>query len=45
MDVADFPAVGFVGLDVDATVGVPEANGAVFAATEAVVAVAVEPGR
>lgn len=44
MDVADFAAVGLVGLDVDATVGVPEADGAVLTAAEAVVAVAVEPG-
>lgn len=44
MDVADLAAVGLVGLDVDAAVGVPEADGAVLAAAEAVVAVAVEPG-
>ena len=45
VDVADFTAVGFVGLDVDPTVGVPEADGAVFAAAQAVVPVGVEPRR
>lgn len=44
MDVADFAAVGFVGLNVDAAVRVPEADGAVLAAAEAVVTVAVESG-
>lgn len=43
MDIADFAAVGFVGLDMDATVGIPEAYGAVFAATQAIIAVAIEP--
>ena len=45
VDVADFAAVGFVGLDMDATVGIPEAYSTVFAATQAIVAVAVEPRR
>lgn len=44
VDVADFAAVGFVGLNMDATVGVPEADRAVLAAAEAVVTVAVESG-
>lgn len=43
VDIADFAAVGFIGFDVDATVGIPEANGAVFAATETIIAVGVEP--
>lgn len=40
--VADLAAVGLVGLDVDAPVRVPEAEGAVLPAAEAVVTVAVE---
>lgn len=35
----------FVGLDVQAAVGIPEANGAVFAAAEAILAVGVEARR
>lgn len=42
VDVADFTAVRFVGFDVDAAVGIPEAEGAVLAAAKAVVAVAVK---
>lgn len=42
MDVADLAAMGLVGLDVDALMGVPEAEGSVLAATEAVVSVPVE---
>lgn len=42
MDVANLAAVGGVGLDVDAAVGIPEAEGAVLAAGEAVVPVPVE---
>ena len=42
MDVADFTSVGFVGLDVDAMVGIPEAYGTVFAATQTIVSLAVE---
>ena len=42
MDVVDFTGVGFVGLDVDAMVGIPEAYGTVFAATQTIVSLAVE---
>lgn len=45
MDIADFTAVRFVGLDVQSTVGIPEAYGAVFAAAEAILAVGVETRR
>ena len=45
MDIADFTAVGFVGLDVDTTVRIPEAYGTVLAAAEAIITVAVEPRR
>lgn len=43
VDVADLAGVGLVGLDEGAGVRVPEAEGAVLAAAQAVVAVAVEP--
>lgn len=43
MDIANFSAVGFVGFDVDATVGIPETDGAVFTAAQAIIAVSVEP--
>lgn len=33
VDIADFASVGFIGLDMDATVRIPEAYGTVFAAT------------
>jgi len=33
MDIADFASVGFISLDMDATVRIPEAYGTVFAAT------------
>ena len=42
MDVADFTAVRLVGLDVDPAAGVPEAEGPVLAAAQAVVSVAVK---
>lgn len=42
VDVADLAAVGFVGLDVDAAMGVPQPEGAVLPAAQAVVAVPVE---
>lgn len=45
MDITDFTAMGFVGLNVDATVRVPESDGSVFPAAEAVIAVAIEPRR
>ena len=45
MDVANFAAVGGVRLDVDASVGIPEAERAVLAAGETVVAVPVEARR
>lgn len=35
--------MGFVSLDVNAAVGIPEADGAVFAAAQAVIAVGVKP--
>lgn len=44
VDIADFTAVRFVGFDMDTTVRIPETNGTVLAATQAIVAVAVEPG-
>ena len=43
VDIADFTAVGFVGLDMDPTVGIPEAYGPIFAATQAIISVCVEP--
>lgn len=43
MDIPDFSAVGFVGLDVNPTMGIPEAYGTIFAAAEAIISVAVEP--
>ena len=43
--VADLAGMGFVGLDVGAGVRVPKAEGAVLAAAQAVVAVAVEAHR
>lgn len=43
VDIADFAAMGFIGLDMDSTVGIPEAYGTVFAATQAIIAVSVEP--
>lgn len=45
VDVADLAGVGLVGLDVGAGVRVPEAEGSVLAAAQAVVAVAVETHR
>ena len=42
MDVVDFTGVGFVGLDVDAMVGIPEAYGMVFATTQIIGSLAVE---
>lgn len=45
VNIADFTAMGLIGLDMDATVRIPEANGTVFAATEAIITVAVEPRR
>ena len=43
MDVADFTAMWFVGLNVNATVRIPETNSAVLATAEAVIAIAIEP--
>lgn len=43
MDVVDFAAVGFVGLDVNPAVRIPQADGAVLAATQTIITVAVEP--
>lgn len=43
VDIADFSAVGFVGLDVNPTVGIPEAYATIFAAAQAIISVAVEP--
>lgn len=43
VNVSDFSGVRLVGLDVDAAVGVPEADGAIFAAAEAVISVSIEP--
>lgn len=43
VDVADFTAVGFVGFDVNATVGIPQAYGAIFAAAQAILAVRIKP--
>lgn len=43
MNISDFAAVRFVGLDVQSTVGIPQSYGAVFAATQAILAVGVEP--
>jgi len=45
VDVADLACVGLVGLDVGAGVRVPETEGAVLAAAQAVVAIAVEAHR
>lgn len=45
MDIADFTAVRFVGLDVQSTVGIPQAYGAVFAAAKYILAVGVESRR
>lgn len=45
VDITDFTAMGLVGLNVDATVRVPESNGSVFPAAEAVIAIAIEPCR
>ena len=45
VDIANFTAVGFVSLDVDSTVRIPEAYGTVFAAAETIVSVAVESRR
>lgn len=45
MNIADFTAMRFVGLDVNATVGIPEADGAVLAAAQAIIAIGVEPSR
>lgn len=42
MNVADLTAMGFVGLDVDATMRVPKANSTVLAAAQAIIAVGVE---
>lgn len=44
MDVANFTAMGFVGLDVNPTVGIPEAYGTVLAAAQGIIAVGIEPG-
>lgn len=43
MDVTDLAPVRLVCLDVDAPVGIPEAEGTVLAAAEAIVPVPVEP--
>jgi len=43
VDIADFTAVGFIGLNMDSTVRIPEAYGTVLAATETIIAVTVEP--
>lgn len=43
VDIADFASVGFIGLDMDATVRIPKAYGTVFAATQNIIAIAVEP--
>jgi hypothetical protein len=45
MDVADLTTVRFVGLDVDSTVGIPQAESPVLATAEAVVAISIEPHR
>lgn len=45
VDIPDFTAVGFVGFDVQSTVGIPEAYGAVFAAAKAILAVGIEARR
>lgn len=45
MDVADLTTVRFVGLDVDSTVGIPQAEGPVLATAETVVAISIEPHR
>ena len=42
MNITNLAAVRFAGLDVDSTVRVPEADGAVFAAAQAIVSVAVK---
>lgn len=42
MDIADFAAMGFVGFDVNSTVGIPEAYGTVLAAAQTILAVRVE---
>lgn len=44
MNVTNLTAMGFIGLDVDTTMRIPEAEGAVLAAAQAVVSVAVESG-
>lgn len=43
VNVAYFSTVWFVGLDVNPTVGIPEAESAILAAAQAVVAISVEP--
>lgn len=45
MNVADFAAVSFVGFNVDAAVRVPKTDGTIFAAAQAIIAVAVESRR
>lgn len=42
VDIANFTAVGFIGLDMDSTVRIPEAYGTVFSATQTIIAVTVE---
>lgn len=42
VDVADFAAVGFVSFDVDAAVRIPETDGAILAAAEAIVSIGIE---
>ena len=42
VNITNLAAVRFVGLDVDSTVRVPEADGAVFAAAQAIVTVTVK---
>ena len=45
MDVADFATVSFVGFNGDAAVWISKKDGAVFAAAQAIIAVAVESRR
>lgn len=43
VDISNFTAVRFVGLDVNSTVRIPEADGAISPAAQAILAVAIEP--